>query len=406
MSFEGPPKYRWVKMYKGVRYRVTCEELKAMVWTQEATWKAANAWWERKLATLLAPSPELIEAEAKRRNPEVSRVINELNAEDRIDFIGRYANLLHEKNNPAKPEQPIPPLIDDFLAIQASKVKPNSYDELYLLLGHLKTWWADVSVKDINEGTLRNAWKILDEMSIAPATKNKRMGFVQRFTKHLYTEGILERLPRNLYTDSLSWTVPRKKVTTWTDAEVKSVLGTLTPWQKLCALLHLNCGMTSADIGNLAKDMVKGDRLTRVRSKHDNRQDAPEVCYRLWPETLELLRKFESKLTLLHPKTGGVYFLTTPIKGTPWVESRTVEGKPKRKDLISRTWPDKCPIPLYKLRSVGANKLCVVTGTKEFRDHFLANTPQDVGETNYAPMSSLEKKFFAATDKVRKAFLD
>lgn len=26
-TWEGEPHYRWVKMYKGVRYRVTCKEL-------------------------------------------------------------------------------------------------------------------------------------------------------------------------------------------------------------------------------------------------------------------------------------------------------------------------------------------------------------------------------------------
>jgi hypothetical protein len=27
MSWEGHPNYRWYKMHKGVRYRVTCEQL-------------------------------------------------------------------------------------------------------------------------------------------------------------------------------------------------------------------------------------------------------------------------------------------------------------------------------------------------------------------------------------------
>ena len=49
MSYEGAPKYRWVKMHQGIRYRVTCEELGAMVWTEEGSLKLANAWWEKKL---------------------------------------------------------------------------------------------------------------------------------------------------------------------------------------------------------------------------------------------------------------------------------------------------------------------------------------------------------------------
>src|SRR5262245_33919614 len=51
MSWEGAPRFRWVKMYKGFRYRVTCAELgaRAMVWTKEGTGKLANAWWEKKV---------------------------------------------------------------------------------------------------------------------------------------------------------------------------------------------------------------------------------------------------------------------------------------------------------------------------------------------------------------------
>jgi hypothetical protein len=44
-------------MYKGVRYRVTCEELGAMMYTQEGSAKLANKWWEKKRAEIEGPSP-------------------------------------------------------------------------------------------------------------------------------------------------------------------------------------------------------------------------------------------------------------------------------------------------------------------------------------------------------------
>lgn len=53
MTYEGAPNYRWVKMYKGVRYRVKCSEVPGVVGrTKEASLKAANEWWKRKLAEL------------------------------------------------------------------------------------------------------------------------------------------------------------------------------------------------------------------------------------------------------------------------------------------------------------------------------------------------------------------
>ncbi len=54
MSWEGKPYYRWVKMFKGVRYRVTCETLglRRDRWTKEDSWQPANQWWQVRLAEL------------------------------------------------------------------------------------------------------------------------------------------------------------------------------------------------------------------------------------------------------------------------------------------------------------------------------------------------------------------
>jgi integrase len=79
MSWEGAPAFRWVKMYKGTRYRISCAELGAMVWTKEATAKLANAWWEKKRAEL---DGDPVRVEAARRilagEDELSRKAREL----------------------------------------------------------------------------------------------------------------------------------------------------------------------------------------------------------------------------------------------------------------------------------------------------------------------------------------
>ena len=55
---EGKPDYRWVKRFRGVRYRVTCESLGLPRdgWTKEDSWQAANQWWQDHLAELLSPA--------------------------------------------------------------------------------------------------------------------------------------------------------------------------------------------------------------------------------------------------------------------------------------------------------------------------------------------------------------
>src|SRR5438046_297041 len=67
MSWEGEPYLRWVKMHKGVRYRISCADLARLfpdpavftTYTKEGSVKAANAWWLRKRAELDAPPREL-----------------------------------------------------------------------------------------------------------------------------------------------------------------------------------------------------------------------------------------------------------------------------------------------------------------------------------------------------------
>ena len=60
MSWEAHPQYRWIKMYKGKRYRVSCERKLKRPRTKEESYLAANDWWERQLAKL---SNRLLEPE-------------------------------------------------------------------------------------------------------------------------------------------------------------------------------------------------------------------------------------------------------------------------------------------------------------------------------------------------------
>ncbi|HEY1067804.1 MAG TPA: hypothetical protein VGE52_16900, partial [Pirellulales bacterium] len=58
-------------------------------------------------------------------------------------------------------------------------------------------------------------------------------------------------------------------------------------------LLMLNCGLTQKDISDLTVAEVDfdGGAITRKRSKTRNRENVPMVSYRLWPETLRLLKQ-------------------------------------------------------------------------------------------------------------------
>src|SRR5262245_17445726 len=62
-----PSSRRWRKMHRGVWYSVSCRQL-GVAETKEASWRAANAWWQAKLAEVLAGGED--PAKARRREVE------------------------------------------------------------------------------------------------------------------------------------------------------------------------------------------------------------------------------------------------------------------------------------------------------------------------------------------------
>src|SRR5262245_34781307 len=119
MSWEGAPAFRWVTMYKGVRYRVTCEELGAMVYTKDGSAKLANAWWEKKLAELngVPARTEIVrrifageddlsrelrerEAQAERRDGALRRVFSKASVSFVPALLDGFARKLSETGGP------------------------------------------------------------------------------------------------------------------------------------------------------------------------------------------------------------------------------------------------------------------------------------------------------------------
>ena len=65
---------------------------------------------------------------------------------------------------------------------------------------------------------------------------------------------------------------------------------------KLFVLLALNTGMTQIDINHLYRHQVdyKNGYIVRKRGKTKWHPNVPTVRYRLWPETLKLLQRYDS----------------------------------------------------------------------------------------------------------------
>ena len=143
----------------------------------------------------------------------------------------------------------------------------------------------------------------------------------------------------------------------------------------------------------------KAGRLTRKRSKTKNHKTVPEVSYKLWPETLRLLRE--------HRRTEGELVLTNR-KGAPLKSTEIIDGREKTSDNIRSAYfrlvkklgirKDKQK-PLKLLRKTSATMLGEHAEYGKFVQHFLGHAPSTVAEKHYERPS--EKQFDKAVGWLR-----
>jgi hypothetical protein len=136
----------------------------------------------------------------------------------------------------------------------------------------------------------------------------------------------------------------------------------------LYALLGLNCGFTNLDIDNISQGVVDWHRgrLVHKRVKAHEQSNVLTMDYKLWPETLDLLRQFRSS----HPDL----FLVS-MKGTPLVSTvYDTEGEAHLKDMVVQQWRRYAAHLLIKLknfRSIGATLLEEHPVYGRYASHFL-----------------------------------
>jgi integrase len=153
-----------------------------------------------------------------------------------------------------------------------------------------------------------------------------------------------------------------------------------------------NCGMTQVDVSNLRDDEVDwaAGRITRKRSKTADCENTPEVCYKLWPLTFELLKQYRS---------GSERVLLTE-SGKPFVRKDLVEGKLVKADGFASNYAHlkkklRKSLPGFKrslkqLRKLGASLLEGHKDHGRFVSYFLGHSPRTVKDRHYAvPPQSL-----------------
>ena len=448
MNWEGNPAYRWVKMYKGKRYRVSCDELHAPR-TKEESYQAANDWWFRKQGQLMIAN----------RTPKQAEQLAELAI--KLDYARNHAPELVaglEETERQLTKQinasPIDPIQDEIILddeeVIAENLKvfqllggsvPDNFDPMFLqqvfgnrrlwgdrLRNHQKTeenktigfqidrflqanqhrwkpgtfkgvrrdldstlgtpvWSKDTSIESINRETINRYKNWLDQKNYCTAKHNNHVGRFRQFMRWLEEQELIAGLPKNLRSKTLMKTITHKEIKTFDN--VCQTLDTLPPEQRIWALLGLNCGMTNADLGAANWEMIDQTRwtLTRRRVKTGDKVSVPTVTYELWAETIEALKALPHRTGLLFTKPDG----------TPIYINEYRNGKPHIWDGFGHVWRNlaqKPAIPLKSFRSIGATMFKRSATYRDYRHLFLGHAATTLADRHYSAES--DNPFFEA----------
>jgi hypothetical protein len=368
MSWRGHPYYDWRKTVQGhPPFRVTCEELglHRFDWTKEGSYLAANAWWERRLAELTHPSPE---EELRNRHP-IADLKEQANsgrrltwaAEEMLDLLnpqGERAQafargmldggmLDYETNRghfrmvsemlggkPVEKDKTLRHQAERFLAVELDRgLKPGTYGDLAYYINRLQTDCPllpeTFDVTTINEQTVTDFYRWIKKTPYCGTVQKKVWDYFRRLVRFLAGQRLCP-VPLNLDDRIHSFGSTTKQVKVYPLEDVRELLATLPQRLKLYACLALNCGMLGVDMADLRHDELRENRIIRQRTKtRDASRDVPTVGYPLWPETLELLRRY--------PRSQPEFVLTSKT-GTPLWKADIVDGKKKKYDLVSLQW--------------------------------------------------------------------
>ena len=248
MSFDGKPYFRWKKMREGKMFYVRCDELQVPPpnWTEHdpINIAAANSWWERKLAELLAVDPQ---AEVKVVvdnfvNARVAQALDldgpigqaEMNVEVAVaetpkrpspklngwsgktsdhedgqgDCAGRISNVLAPKNK-IDSDKSLANNITKFVELAQQKAKPATIKELRYFLGEFDgVFNADVST--VNEQSVQKFYLWLCKRELEPTSRKKRWIVFRRFVRWLW-ESNQCNLPEILPVGSFDSTSPPRQ---------------------------------------------------------------------------------------------------------------------------------------------------------------------------------------------------
>ncbi len=361
MTWESGKK-RWRKMYGGKLYVVSCSTL-GTDHNKEASYQAANAWWEKKRAEI--DNPPL---PAHPHQAILDKIDHRIAWAEEHGLTGVTANLERQRNDTeALPHWDADDLegmleynlgnLGDFklwdakiegnrtigcqmaryLGLEEARMKSglitvSEWDTVRRCLNEFRDWAGEGrAVESLDAEKLEGWWSHLLAQTCSVEYKKKKLRFAKGFISWLVEKGTIP-VPPNLNSRRHRFGGGAKAVPTIPVKDAKTLIEKASGQLKLHLLLMTNCGFTQIDISDLKPSEVdwKAGRIKRKRSKTEDHEDVPVVDYPLWPETWELLQKYG--------KRDGKHALLTE-SGKTWVRDFIKpNGKRSKVDAIKSNY--------------------------------------------------------------------
>ena len=425
-----PSRKGWLKHYRGGMYSVLCRQLEVEE-TKEASWQAANRWWESKKAEFDArprppdPQQEFTAAtqfaelwdEFQQADKTTQRaIVGVVLGKERLEALEEQtlALLDGEENQ----DRTITEQIEAWstalqAAVAAGSIDVSRFDAYLRNIAVFRDWiGGGLSIDLITAAKLDGFYNFLakkvGERTYSPSYAHSIFGAAKQFILRLAELGVTA-LSGNIRSRKFRFghSQPRK-IPVFTTEEVTRLLAGcdgLSERTRLYLLLALNCGMYQSDISDLGEDEVDWGvgTLTHPRSKTPESQ---VVKYKLWPETSELLQKHRQQgQAVLNERESPRVLLTE--RGKPLVYYWMEEGKLRRYDPLQSAWSRptarvKLLKPFKLLRKTSASLLADHRQYKFYVQYFLGHSPKTVADKHYVVPS--DEEFFEALGWLRKQY--
>ena len=274
-------------------------------------------------------------------------------------------------------------------------LSPGRWDALSRAVREFRDFFGeDKNINDINAKTLvayrAHLLNRAEQGDFKRKTANDKMKDCKQFLRSCWRLESLEHIPRNIDDPALAISFETPKTIAFTSPEIKALLKGAEERDELFILLGLNCGMLQQDISDLKPEEVDwtAGRIIRKRSKtrrkSNGNSNIPEVDWKLWNRTFELLKahKSDSKERVLLNANGQ------PLKRSKIGD----DGKIDNTSNISKSYErlqirlkinKKDRKPFKTLRATGSTTLESSDNFSKFAQHYLADAPRSIIEKHY-----------------------